>query len=260
MRYQRLPWRAEEDAILLSAVPGETPEETRRRLARAGHVRSRDAVLQRRKTLGFKPGRAAPWDGFDGLLRDGHAEGASYEEIARRICDAGRAGTTKNAAISRARLLGLPQRRRPGSRIGGCGLERPKRVKPPRAPKLAPPSEREIVARPGRGMAPARPAPVEVAAAPAPVEVAGPVDGIAVLDAMNTDACRWPLPIPSLAGEGLTMRVCGAPRQEGCSYCRKHLRDAYQPGTAATPRAPAEGRRSGENRAALAAVVMGRAA
>lgn len=184
-------------------------------------------------------------------------ERLSAEQIAVEMCKAGHF-VSRNAVIGKLRRMGEPLLGEPvrldqrTARAGRGGMPSPNVRHDRPAPAVRP--QKQAQSRPPVT------AVVDAPSPPPPVEVAGPIGGIAILDAMGTDACRWPLPIPSLAGEGLALRVCGAPRQEGCSYCRKHLRDAYQPGTAATPRAPAEGRRSGENRAALASVVMGRAA
>lgn len=120
-------------------------------------------------------------------FREYYAAGLSHREIATRL-----GGTTKNACVGIAHRLGLPPRRPANSR----------------------PAPVRVAADP----VPAKKAPLRHRPRPTPPKPTNPVGkkGLIIWD-LNHTHCRWPL-----AGEGVAMRYCAQPKDEGSSYCQPH--------------------------------------
>lgn len=122
----------------------------------------------------------------DQYLTELLAQGLSFSQVGRKM------GCSRNAALSRARRLGIQSLR---------ALTRFK---------------------PG-----ARPRPTVTVEAPAPLPPAEPpIDTAVSLLAASSVHCRWPLGEPASG-----MMVCGAPPfTPGEPYCEAHARKAYNPG------------------------------
>lgn len=121
-------------------------------------------------------------------FREYYAAGLSHSDIAMRL-----GGTTKNACVGIAHRLGLPPRRPANRRM--------------KIPATAPPLP------PVKLVKPAKPAPAPPVQ-PKPAVVGK--KGLIIWD-LNHTHCRWPL-----AGEGVAMRYCAQPKDEGSSYCQPH--------------------------------------
>lgn len=152
-------------------------------------------------------------------LRALWAEGYSTTEIGRRL------GCSKNAAIGKARRLGLPERPSPIRRGGERKAPTPyvRRTPVPTLPPLASDAA-PVVATPiawPASLAAVAPAIAGVAVlpvrtslpAPQPVQ-APPVPG-------KVPHCLWPM------NDGRPWRFCGDPTKAGSVYCGTHDKRAY---------------------------------
>ncbi|MBB6308931.1 GcrA family cell cycle regulator [Xanthobacter tagetidis] len=253
------PWSAREDEIIRADFEkGTSRGETAARLRALGFDRTPISVRTRARALGLMAEAPADWGAFDDIIRAGRAERLSYGVILQRVLEAGRAGTTRNAVIARAHRLGLcevvgvrrppvpsltrppRQPRRPPARLDapvkpehddGSGLARTAAASPPSPSGLTGGPIRRRGARLGGGVdAPVKPE-HDGAGKAAP---SGPAGGV-LFTAVGREACRWPV-----AGEGLALRVCGAPAAPGRSYCPACCRLAYEPQALRPVRPPHE--------------------
>lgn len=153
-------------------------------------------------------------------LRELHAQGLAFSQIARALGD-----VTRNGCISKAHRIGLE------SRASGFGQAKthatitlPKSPPPPNAaPKPAPPP-------------PAPPAP---APKPAIVEVAT-VEPIKLVD-IGYGSCRWPL-WNDTDGAATGFPSCGRTKERDSVYCGDHARRAFQPAPVRRSRGAPTGR------------------
>src|SRR5579859_5148754 len=134
-------------------------------------------------------------------------KGLSFAEIARALNRQFGTAYTRNAAIGRARRLGLSVPVRPHS---ASVMNAPKR---PDAKRL-----RELRARKA-GYVPPKPSTVERAEALQLRCVAITPRHLLLVD-LETDDCRYPYG-GDVEGEPITF--CGHPRHEGSSYCLSHF-------------------------------------
>jgi GcrA cell cycle regulator len=144
-------------------------------------------------------------------LRDCLSRGMSYGQAARAIN--ARFGTefTRNAAIGRAKRLGLetasvrkvlPRRRRPG-RWGESAPKTPQK----NAPKVV------------RPVAAAAPAPAPEPVKPVKLRCVGIKPRLLAFADLEPGDCRYPY---GGEGEGEAYAFCGHPRIPRSSYCRPH--------------------------------------
>ena len=152
-------------------------------------------------------------------LREYVEKGLSFAEVARALND--RFGTcyTRNAAIGRARRMGLSVPLRPQTDSIMNATRRPdaRRIREVRARNLVPPA--------------AKPSTFERAAALQLRCVAITPRHLALVD-LEANDCRYPYG-GDADGEAITF--CGHPRHEGSSYCFSHLRLTMLPEPAAEP-------------------------
>ena len=156
-------------------------------------------------------------------LRDFLEKGMSFAEIACALNEWFGTAYSRNAAIGRARRMGLsvPQRER-----AARPLNTPKKADARRI--------RELRAR-SLGTAAARPTTQERAAALQLRCVAITPRHLALVD-LEANDCRYPYG-GDVEGEPITF--CGHPRQEGSSYCLSHFRLTIAP-ELLEPRPPAK--------------------
>jgi GcrA cell cycle regulator len=140
-------------------------------------------------------------------LREYLDKGLSFSEIARALNQQFGTAYTRNAAIGRARRLGLSVPLRPPS---DSVMGSPKR---PDAKRL-----RELRAR-KVGHVPPKPSTVERAAALQLRCVAITPRHLALVD-LEANDCRYPY---GGDAEGDPITFCGHPRHEGSSYCLSHF-------------------------------------
>lgn len=172
--------------------------------------------------LGPSPGKASFMQSFiwapehSGALRDCLSRGMSYGQAAKAIN--ARFGTefTRNAAVGRAKRLGL----RPAS--VRKALARPRR--PARWGESAPPKEPGKVVRPAALAAP-MPEPVK----PVKLRCVGIRPRLLAFADLEPGDCRYPY---GGEGEEEAYAFCGHPRLPHSSYCRPHHALTHGPGTA----------------------------
>jgi GcrA cell cycle regulator len=152
-------------------------------------------------------------------LREHLARGMSFSEIAKAINAKFRTSYSRNAAIGRARRMGL------------AGSKRPKM--PPRARLPQPGKLREL--RSAESRSPESRSPMPAVATPNPVKlrcVEVEPRHLALVELERGD-CRYPYG-GDIEGEAITF--CGHPEQPGSSYCTPHFHLSRNP-TARSERA-----------------------
>lgn len=241
-RSYRLWSRAEDDRVRAGYASGEPLSGITQGLARLGFPRSPLAVEQRAQKV-LKCG-VPPREGWthaqDEMLLALRREGFSFGEIAARLSEGPRPGTSRNACIGRMERV-------------GAGRGSPARAKAEKSCRAKPSVRRAPVSV---AASPAAPSTLSVPPAPAPVEgverlpkrprapaslpplplPAETGEGGVPFSAAGVDACRY-----GLRGRGLDLVVCGALQAPGRPYCPAHVRLCYVPLTTREPRAPAEG-------------------
>jgi GcrA cell cycle regulator len=150
-------------------------------------------------------------------LRDCLSRGMSYGQAANAIN--ARFGTefTRNAAVGRAKRLGLK------TAAGQKVLSRPRR--PARWGESAPNPPRKVV----RPAAPAAPAPIPEPVKPVKLRCVGIKPRLLAFADLEPGDCRYPY---GGEKEGEAYAFCGHPRMPRSSYCRPHHALAHGPGTA----------------------------
>lgn len=169
----------------------------------------------------------APWEPYDDLIARGLAAGEAFSQITLAILEAGRADTTRNAVIGRARRLGLASAVKPG-----CGQVRVARKRG--QPMAQEPAQRVeirktravgkaqgVAQRGARAVPPARP----VATGDRQTHVERfrafhaaflpPAQPVRLRD-IEAGACRRPVG----GGWGADLLMCGARVRGASSYCR----------------------------------------
>jgi GcrA cell cycle regulator len=154
-------------------------------------------------------------------LREYHARGMSYRQIARAINERFATAYSRSAALGRARRMGLVGPGRP-ARAGDKLKYWPKR--PPKAKK----SPRR---KPGRRRAAglARPAAVLERAEPTKLRCVEIVPRHLALVDLEAGDCRYPY---GGDAEGEAITFCAHPRRDGSSYCTPHFHLTRGPGRA----------------------------
>jgi GcrA cell cycle regulator len=149
-------------------------------------------------------------------LRDYLAKGLSYAEIARTINATFHTAYTRNAAIGRAKRMGL-------SGLDPSGASgRPKSPRKPRALRFH--KMRKGIAAKFR-----LPRPIRTRAAALQLRCVGIVPRHLSLLELEPDDCRYPF---GGDAEGEAITFCGHPRREGSSYCVSHFHLTQGPGSA----------------------------
>lgn len=148
-------------------------------------------------------------------LREYVAKGLSFSEIAHALNTRFGTGYTRNAALGRAKRMGLRRPERP---------ESSKRVPPrPLGPPARKPKKGNVV-----GPEPAiRPAPER--AEPVKLRCVGIRPRLLPLVELESGDCRYPYGGDK---DGEPIVFCGHPRRPGSSYCTPHFRLTRGPGTA----------------------------
>jgi GcrA cell cycle regulator len=158
--------------------------------------------------------QAADWtEGQSEALREYVAKGMSYSAIAAAINATFKTSFSRNAALSRARRMGL----------GGTG--RPERPQP--SLKVSPPAPCRTIER-GATELPWR-APSFKSMAMPKLRCADVVPRHLSLVDLECGDCRYPYG-GDVEGEAITF--CGHPRRTGSSYCAVHFDLTIGPGTA----------------------------
>ena len=150
-------------------------------------------------------------------LRDCLSRGLSYGQAASAIN--ARFGTefTRNAAIGRAKRLGLT--------TASVRKVRPRPRRPARwGESAANPSERVV-----RPAVPADPAPVPDPVTPVKLRSVGIKPRLLAFADLEPGDCRYPY---GGEKEGEAYAFCGHPRMFGSSYCRPHRELTHRPSTA----------------------------
>jgi len=149
-------------------------------------------------------------------LRDHLAKGLSYAEIARRINAAFNTAYTRNAAIGRAKRMGLSGL----AETGDPG--RPKSPRKPRPLRFHKMRKRRVVkSRP--------PLPIRKRAAALHLRCVAILPRHLALLELAPGDCRYPY---GGDAEGEAITFCGHPRREGSSYCVSHFHLTRGPGSA----------------------------
>jgi GcrA cell cycle regulator len=150
-------------------------------------------------------------------LREYLAKGMPYSQIAGAIN--AKFGTTysRNAAIGRARRMGLASPARPGELPGHW-------------PKLPPKAKAPLRQKPQQRRVPEflRPMPVFPRVHTAPLRCVEIVPRHLRLVDLERADCRYP---SGGDEEGEAITFCGHPRREGSSYCAPHFHLTRGPGT-----------------------------
>jgi GcrA cell cycle regulator len=152
-------------------------------------------------------------------LREYLDKGLSFAEIARALNDRFGTAYTRNAAIGRARRLGLsvPVRLQSASVMNPSKRPDARRIRELRARSLVPPA--------------AKPTTFERAAALQLRCVAITPRHLALVD-LEANDCRYPY---GGDAEGEPITFCGHPRHEGSSYCLSHFHLTRLPEVIAEP-------------------------
>ncbi len=140
-------------------------------------------------------------------LRDYLARGLSYAEIARAINATFQTAYTRNAAIGRAKRMGLAGLDPAGD------LGRPKSPRKPRPLRFH--KMRKRIAAKFR-----LPPPIRKRAAALRLRCVGIVPRHLSLLELEPEDCRYPF---GGDAEGEAITFCGHPRREGSSYCVSHF-------------------------------------
>jgi GcrA cell cycle regulator len=159
-------------------------------------------------------------------LRDYHGKGMSFSEIARALNARFGTAYTRNAAIGRARRMGLP------SSGGVRQIKLPKPSKRPEPPKatVARPRKRRESAPSGISAK----ADIRDRAAALKLRCVGITPRHLSLVELEAGDCRYPY---GGDAEGEPITFCGHPRREGSSYCPSHchLTSATEPARERSP-------------------------
>jgi len=149
-------------------------------------------------------------------LREHLGKGLSYSEAAKAINKRFNTSYTRNAAIGRAKRMGL------------SGTGQPDR--PPKAKKIRPPSLGRLLKKRAGLLKSSRPR-VDVFARAAALKLrcVGIVPRHLSLLELEDGDCRYPYG-GEMEGEAITF--CGHPRREGSSYCVSHFHLTSGMGTA----------------------------
>jgi|SRR5258708_7505998 GcrA cell cycle regulator len=148
-------------------------------------------------------------------LREYLAKGLSYSEIADTINARFNTAYSRNAAIGRAKRLGLAGPERPADNL----LHFPKRAPKAKKPRLHPPRERHVPEFMPR-------IPVFDPAEMPKLRCVEIVPRHLALVDLEPGDCRYPYGGDE---EGEAITFCGHPRQEGFSYCTPHFELARNP-------------------------------
>ena len=151
-------------------------------------------------------------------LREYLAKGLSYSEIADTINARFNTAYSRNAAIGRAKRLGLAGPERPADNL----LHFPKRAPKAKKPRLHPPRERHVPEFMPR-------IPVFDPAEMPKLRCVEIVPRHLALVDLEPGDCRYPYGGDE---EGEAITFCGRPRQEGFSYCTPHFQLTRNPDTA----------------------------
>jgi GcrA cell cycle regulator len=149
-------------------------------------------------------------------LREYHAKGMSYSEIADAINAKFKTSYSRCAAIGRAKRLGLAGPNRPG--------DRPKSL-----PRAKAPRRRKLRKRHASGSLRLMPMPVFEAVAPVKLRCVEIVPRHLALVDLEPGDCRYPYGGDE---EGEAISFCGHPKRENSSYCTAHFHLTCGPGTA----------------------------
>ena len=141
-------------------------------------------------------------------LRDYLAKGLSYAEIARAINATFHTAYSRNAAIGRARRMGL------------AGARSVRRVRPAEIATQAAPAAVSQDAQTYRGQIPAGRGRFSKRAAALQLRCVGIVPRHLSLLELEAGDCRYPF---GGDAEGEAITFCGHPRREGSSYCVSHF-------------------------------------
>ena len=150
-------------------------------------------------------------------LRDYLAKGLSYAEIARAINATFHTAYTRNAAIGRAKRMGISGLD-PSGQSGRA--KSPRKPRPLRFHKM-----RKRIAAKFR-----LPRPIRKRAAALHLRCVGIVPRHLSLLELEPDDCRYPF---GGDAEGEAITFCGHPRREGSSYCVSHFHLTRGVGSAA---------------------------
>jgi GcrA cell cycle regulator len=151
------------------------------------------------------------------MLRELHAKGQSYAEIARALNTQFGTAYTRNAALSRGKRMGLVAPAAP----------KPARWPEPRRMSASAGTGRRSREPAGRPIAPPPPAP---AAAPVRLRCVGISPRLLSLDQLEPGDCRYPY---GGDRDGDPITFCGHPRQAGSCYCTPHFHLTRNPDAAA---------------------------
>jgi GcrA cell cycle regulator len=149
-------------------------------------------------------------------LREYHAKGMSYSEIADAINARFKTSYSRCAAIGRAKRLGLASPDRPG--------DRPKSLQRAKAPR-----RRKLRKRQASASLRLMPMPVFEAVAPVKLRCVEIVPRHLALVDLEPGDCRYPYGGDE---EGEAISFCGHPKRENSSYCTAHFHLTRGPGTA----------------------------
>ncbi|MEO8316724.1 MAG: GcrA family cell cycle regulator [Bradyrhizobium sp.] len=145
-------------------------------------------------------------------LREYIARGVSFSEAAKRINATFKTTYTRNAALGRARRLGIAVPERPKAAVPGTSAP-PKKVQEPHGAEMQP-------ARPQ-----ARAAPFDRVVTPTLCCVEVDPRHLVLIELENGD-CRYPYGGDE---EGEAITFCGHPRRPGSSYCTPHFHLSRNP-------------------------------
>lgn len=157
------------------------------------------------------------------VLRDLHAKGLSYAEIARALNAQFGTTYTRNATLGRGKRMGLAPVVRQAAR---APEPRPRSVAAGTGGRAADPAIRDQVVRPAP------------AAAPAPVRLrcVGISPRLLSFEQLEAGDCRYPY---GGDRDDDPITFCGHPRQPGASYCTPHFHLTRNPEvTAERPTGP----------------------
>jgi GcrA cell cycle regulator len=152
-------------------------------------------------------------------LREYLAKGMSYSEAAGAINTKFGTAYSRNAALGRARRMGLCSPDRPGKSLEHL----PKRPPPAKPPRVHPPRERH---RP----AVMRPTPAFDRVEQPELRCVEIVPRQLSLVELEPGDCRYPY---GGDREGEAITFCGHPRRQGSSYCAPHFHLTLGPGVVA---------------------------
>ena len=183
------PWTEEETEILKKLHgQGKTFPEISTMLRRAGYQQTADGCRQKAGRLGLKPRVLFGWtEEEDDILRELHAKGWTFAEIATRLNELG-FNRKRNACIGRATRIGL-------------------------APRLSERRKDREAGIPGRPRAPRKSKVKKQAPPPEDLKPIGPVGKIP-----DGHVCKYVYGDPLKPG----WRMCGHKAMPGKSWCETH--------------------------------------